>query len=77
MPAGYPGFNYQLGFWSRDLKPVLHCANETWTPFMSGFGGNSVVMLPNGVVYYYFGDSAVWDWSPAAVEIDKIRPICQ
>ena len=75
MPAG-PGFDYVDGVWARDLAPVLKCASPVWAPFMSGYGGISIVMLPDGVQYYYFGDSQVWDWSPAAVEINKIRPIC-
>jgi hypothetical protein len=77
MYAGYPHFTYVDGVWGRDLAPVLGCSSEAWAPFLSGFGGNSIVMLPNGVTYYYFGDSEVWDWSPAAVEINKLRPICQ
>jgi hypothetical protein len=76
-PAGYPHFMYGDGTWARDIAPVLGCARETWVPFMSGFGGISIVMLPNGVTYYYFGDSSIWDWSPAVVEINNIRPVCQ
>ena len=76
MTAGAPDFDYIDGVWARDLAPVLRCASPAWTPFMSGFGGISIVMLPDGVQYYYFGDSQVWDWSPAAVEINKLRPIC-
>ena len=76
MMAGSPGFDYVDGVWGRNLAPVLKCASPAWTPFMSGFGGISIVMLPNGVQYYYFGDSQVWDWSPAAIEINKIRPVC-
>ena len=76
MMAGSAGFDYIDGVWGRDLAPVLKCATPAWTPFMSGYGGISIVMLPGGVEYYYFGDSQVWDWSPAAIEINKIRPIC-
>ncbi|MFI4935996.1 MAG: serine hydrolase domain-containing protein [Caulobacterales bacterium] len=77
MAAGYPHFVYADGTWGRDLAPVLGCQQPTWVPFMSGYGGISVVMPPGGVQYYYFGDSQVWDWGPAAVEINKIRPICR
>ncbi len=76
MQAGYPHFTYVGGVWARDIAPELGCAKETWVPFMSGFGGNSIVMLPNGVIYYYFGDSEVWDWSSAAIEINKLKPVC-
>ena len=43
---------------------------------MSGFGGISVVLLPGGVTYYYFGDSGVFDWAPAALEAGRIRDMC-
>ena len=76
MPAGFAQFNYIDGTWAWDLGHVLGCAKPARAPFMSGFGGNSVVMLPNGIVYYYFGDSQVFDWSAAAVEINKLKPIC-
>jgi hypothetical protein len=76
MMAGSAGFDYIDGVWGRDLAPLLKCAAPAWTPFMSGYGGISIVMLPGGVQYYYFGDSQVWDWSPAAIEINKIQPIC-
>lgn len=76
MPAGFPQFTYVDGTWAWDLAPVLGCARPARAPFLSGFGGNSVVMLPNGIVYYYFGDSQVFDWSAAAVEINKLKPIC-
>jgi hypothetical protein len=76
LPAGIAHFNYVDGMWARDLAPALGCASPAWTPFMSGYGGISVVMLPYNVVYYYFGDSEVWDWSPAAKEIAKVKPVC-
>ena len=43
---------------------------------MSGFGGISVVLLPGGVTYYYFGDGGVFDWAPAAVEAARIKDMC-
>ena len=43
---------------------------------MAGYGGNLVVMLPNGVEYYYFSDSWAWDFGPAVVEVGKLRPLC-
>lgn len=75
-PAGYPGFSYLHGVWSRDLAPLLGCAAPTWAPFLSGYGGNSVVMFPNGVIYYFYSDSWVWDWGPAAVAVNRIKPMC-
>ncbi|MDI1281839.1 hypothetical protein [Brevundimonas sp.] len=76
LPAGLPGFRYKAGFWARDLAPVLGCRAPLMTPFMSGYGGISVVLLPGDMTFYYFGDSGVFDWAPAAVEIAKIKRMC-
>lgn len=76
LPAGGPTYRYKGGFWARDISGPLGCARPVWTPFMSGFGGISVVLLPGGVTYYYFGDSGVFDWARAAVEAGKIKDMC-
>ncbi len=65
----FPDFRFQLGFWARDVAPLLGCKQPTWIPFMSGYGGISVVMYPNGVVYYNVSDSgspAAFNWGPSA-----------
>ena len=77
---GNPGLRYQLGFWARNLRTVLGCAHDTWVPFMSGFGGISVVLFPNGVVYYNFADDAKpasFDWAIPAREVRKLGDYCQ
>ena len=35
--------------------PALNRA--IWVVWMSGFGGNVVVLLPHGAVYYHFSDN--------------------
>lgn len=65
----FPDFRYQLGFWARNVAPLVGCARPEWVPFMSGHGGISVVMYPNGVVYYSVSDAgspAAFDWGPSA-----------
>ncbi len=76
LPAGGTTYRYKAGFWARDIGGPLGCARPVWAPFMSGFGGISVVLLPGGVTYYYFGDSGVFDWAPAAVEAARIGDMC-
>ena len=76
----YTNFKYKYGFWARNLKSELSCANATWVPFMSGFGGISVVIFPNGVVYYNFAEdglAATFDWTNPAIEVKKISNYCQ
>ncbi len=78
--AGYDNLRYQHGFWARNLQTVLGCAHDTWVPFMSGFGGISLVLFPNGVVYYNFADDAKpasFDWAVPAREVRKLGDYCQ
>lgn len=70
-------FRYNNGFWAHDVRSGLGCTRSTWVPFMSGFGGITVLLLPNDTVYYYFSDNDTHLWMDAAREAAKIRPICQ
>ncbi len=77
--AGLKGFRYKNGFWARNVQPLLACPHEVWVPFMSGFGGISVVLFPNGVVYYNFADDgklASFDWGPVVGEVNKLGALC-
>ncbi len=78
--TGFPGLRYHNGFWARNLRRELGCAHDTWVPFMSGFGGISVVLFPNGVVYFNFADDgqlASYDWAPVAPEVRKLGDYCR
>ncbi len=68
---------YAMGFWGFDVAPFLPCKKTTWIPFMSGYGGLIVALLPNGTVYYYFTDGGHRSWQAAAVEINKIDNYCK
>ena len=78
--AGFANLRYQHGFWARNVRAVLDCAHDTWVPFLSGFGGISLVLFPNGVVYYNFADDgqlASFDWAAPARELRKLGDYCQ
>jgi hypothetical protein len=78
--ASLPDYRYQHGFWARNVQNILGCANPTWVPFMSGFGGISVVLFPNGTVYYNFADDgkpASFDWGAVTIEARKFGNFCQ
>ncbi len=81
LPAAtLSNFRYKYGFWARNVQGLLGCTQPTWVPFMSGFGGISVVLFPNGIVYYNFSDDgelASFDWSAPARQVQKIRDYCQ
>lgn len=75
----YPEFRYQLGFWARNVAGLIGCKRPTWVPFMSGYGGISVVMYPNGVVYYNVSDSgspSAFNWGPSAAIANFLGSIC-
>ena len=78
--AAYPEFRYQLGFWARDVAAIAGCKKPTWIPFMSGYGGISVVMYPHDIVYYNVSDSgsaAAYNWGPSAPVVRAIHDFCQ
>jgi hypothetical protein len=78
--ANLANFRYKYGFWSRNVQSLLGCAAPTWVPFMSGFGGISVVMFPNGTIYYNFADDgelASFDWGNPAKQVRRIHDYCQ
>ncbi len=69
------GYYYNNGFWAKDLSADTGCSN-LYVPFMSGYGGITVALLPNNSVYYYFSDNDEFLWSSAAVESHNIRSFC-
>jgi CubicO group peptidase (beta-lactamase class C family) len=68
---------YKHGFWAYNVQSALNCKNPLWLPFMSGYGGISVVMMPNNMAYYYFSDNMQFAWVEAVREAHKLRPMCQ
>lgn len=77
LPAGSRDFRYNNGVWAWDAGPYLGCRGRAWIPFMSGFGGISVAMAPNGVVYYYVSDNNEYRWARAIAESQKLGAVCR
>ncbi|MEZ5462018.1 serine hydrolase [Dokdonella sp.] len=72
-------FRYQHGFWARDLQEELGCDQPTWVPFMSGFGGILVVLLPNGAIWYSVADDGELssiNFAKPAIELARLGSIC-
>jgi len=71
-------FRYHNYFWAKYMTttefPQYRC--NFWVSFMSGYGGNTVLLLPNGVIYYLFSDGNEFIWYTAVNEINKIAPLC-
>jgi hypothetical protein len=69
---------YNHGFWARHFTrleyPQLPC--DVWAPYMSGYGGISIVMLPHDTVFYVFSDAEEFVFNDAVLEINKLSPLC-
>ena len=77
---GVPGSRrYAHGFWGRYIStqefPQFSC--NFWIAFMSGYGGNIVALLPNGVTFYSFSDGNEFPWTSAVSELAKLVPVCK
>lgn len=69
-------FRYARGFWAHDISRYIGCAEPVWVPYMAGFGGLTVLLMPNGLVYYYVSDGGAYRWARAAIEAHRMRPMC-
>ncbi len=67
-------FRYNNGFWAKSFTGAGGCSY--WVPFMSGYGGITVAMMPNGATYYYFSDNGEFSWAGSVTEAAKLRPHC-
>ncbi|MCX7179397.1 MAG: serine hydrolase [Proteobacteria bacterium] len=78
LTTGYPVFSYNNGFWAKQMTPAefpqFSCS--FWVPFMSGRGGVTIAMMPNGATYYSFSDNEDYIWYSAAYESNKLKRIC-
>jgi hypothetical protein len=66
---------YNNSVWSRQIQ-VPDGATGTrdiWVRQMLGYGGIGVLMLPNGAVFYYFGDADDHEWLRSAREAYKLK----
>ena len=76
LAAGGANFRYNNGFWAFDIASAIDCEKPVWVPFMSGFGGITVAMFPNGVVYYYFSDTYTHRWRTGIEAAETIESMC-
>lgn len=77
LPAIDATFRYNKGFWAHDISSYIGCKTPVWAPYMAGFGGINVLLLPNNTIYYYFSDGGTFRWSQAAIESNRIRNLCK
>lgn len=66
---------YNNAFWSTRYSPAeFGCT--FWEVEMQGYSGNVVVLMPNGVSYYYFSDNREFTWQDAVTESNNLSPFC-
>ena len=75
--ASGENFRYNNGFWAVNVAPTIECKKDVWVPFMSGFGGITVAMFPNNIIYYYFSDNYAHRWQTAIKASHNIRNLCK
>ena len=76
LPAVEGKFHYNNGFWALPAAGEFNCPAPLALPFMLGYGGIIVVLLPNQTVYYYFSDNAQFKWLAAAQASHRLRSLC-
>ena len=77
LRASSDDFRYHNGFWAWNAATILGCKAPAWIPFLSGYGGIIVALMPNGITYYYVSDGGVFAWARAAAEADRIKHFCE
>ena len=73
---GEPALLYQHGFWALRVEDLPGCEGPVYVPFLSGYGGISVVLMPNGVSYFYFSDGGDFRFERAVRESARIHAYC-
>lgn len=76
LDAGSAYDSYDNGFWIWKADAALGCSGDRYIPYMSGFGGIAVVLLPNDMVYYFVSDNNEHTFVNTALELDKIGDFC-
>ena len=71
-----PGGKYNNTLWADIFTPADGFDCTFYVPYMAGYSGNIIALLPNGVSYYYFSDNREFDWHAAVREAGKIAPLC-
>ena len=63
-----------MSFWSLPYRIPGRCTRQL--PYMEGYGGNFVLLLPNGVTAFRFADAENYDVEALADAARQLRPWC-
>jgi hypothetical protein len=65
---------YHMSFWSLPHRARNGCLNQI--PYMEGYGGNFVILMPNGLTALRFADADNYDIEALAGVAERIQPWC-
>lgn len=77
LAGGEPNLAYNNGFWALEVSAALGCERPRWIPFMSGFGGITVALISDEIIYYNFSDNHQYLWLNVIQELNKQFDICE
>jgi len=66
---------YWMSFWSLPHRISGRCTEQI--PYMEGYGGNYVVLMPNGLTAFRFADADNYDVEALVDVAANIRPWCR
>lgn len=68
---------YKNGFWAWNAGANVGCDDDLFVPAMSGYGGLTLALMPNGQTYYYISDGYAFAWARAANASHNDTPFCE
>ena len=76
LATGEWGNQYHLSFWLQPTPWWLRNSNcKIWVPMMSGYGGNVVIIHPNGTTAFHLADN--WNWDEGLIRAaHHVSPQC-
>ena len=84
LPTGWRAHNgvetnYEMGLWLTPILDYEACPGRI--PFMSGYGGSYVGLMPNGMIAFRFADGwsddpGTWDTAGLQTVANNIKPFC-
>jgi hypothetical protein len=65
---------YHLSFWTVPFATATGCSFQI--PYMAGYGGNLVALLPNRISVFRFADAFNFDLDSMILAGESLRPLC-
>jgi hypothetical protein len=77
LSMNFLGYYYNNGTWAFPARLLgEHFPCEPWVTTMSGLSGIRVIMMPNGLIFYYFNDAEAFPLAGQTEAANQVRPFC-